>query len=860
MRIEVEPRRIVAGADLQLTVLITNTGSVISGYTIRLLGIDPAWVALDEAVPRLFPGESTVVTAQLQIPAELPAGERRVAVQVRAQTDDQLTAVEEVVLHVPGAPQVDVTLEPATVTAGRRAVFEAHVHNRGNTQVAATLLGVDEERALGYAVDPPQFALSPGEHATLALTVRGRRPLVGSPQPRPFELYVDADLTKEPSSGKPPARRRRTDPEPEPPPTPDGSPAAMGVLVQKPRLSRGALALGGLLLAITVFAVVITTAMDSLVSRSAADRDLALQVAQAQEAPVTSGSARLGGQVLLMSTGAPVAGVSVEVFDESDTAAPLATAATDDAGSWAVDALPAGIYKLLFRGAGFAEVWYPSAATDAEAAAVELAEGGRATNLAVLLGGVPATVSGTVQGADVAGATAVLELPLDVLEGTVVAPAAVQSGPEEEQRVPGAVVHSVPVGSDGEFTLADVPSPGIYDLVVTKPGYGEQVQRIDLAAGETRADLVIQLLDGDGSISGRVEGAQGPIGGASVAATFGETTVRTVSLTEDDPGAFTLRGLPTPGTYTVIVSSPGHASATLSLHLGPGQELTGVAATLGADAGTLGGTVSAPGGGGDVTVTVSDGSITRQTVTQSTDPVGSWSVSGLRIPSTYTVTFTRGDLDSQIVSVSLDGYGAVTSGAPAADQVDAAMRSATATLRGTVRQYQPDGGSAPVGNVTVSASSGTVEYTVTTASTGGLGSYALEELPPGTYTVTFTRRGTATTSEIITLGAAERQQLSPVLVAAASISGAVTDASGPVRGAVVHLYRAGEYGTAAPPHATTTADDAGHYRFTDVDAPGNYLIDVRRSASGVPLATSAPITLDASEQRSDVDLRISEGP
>ncbi|GAA1621652.1 hypothetical protein GCM10009790_00690 [Georgenia ruanii] len=871
MRIEVEPRRLTVapGEPTAVTVLITNTEDVIGGYALRFLGADPAWVRLDEPAPRLFPGESTVVTATLTLPAGVPAGARRMAVQVRELTGSEDIAIDEIVLDVPGARAVDVRLDPATVTGGRRAGFDVIVRNTGNTMVDAALVGSDDEHALSYRFTPARLLLGPGEHVGTELRVSAKRRLFGSPVPRAFELRVDERPARvpegplrdaaAPAPPGPPRRRRK------PSATeraaaaavPDTPPATMGVFLQRPVFSRSLVSLAGLVAAITVFALVITMALNSIVARSAADRDLALQVAQARAGAATSGTSGLSGQVLLISTGEPLVGVSVDVFDEAETSAPRATTASDEAGAWAFTDLPAGTFKLRLRGAGFAEVWYPAAATDAEAAPIEVAAGGVVDGLTVLLGGVPATVSGTVVGADVAGATARLELPLDspALAGQVpaadLAAGGGTSGPADAgaaggPRIPGAVVRTVPVGGDGEFALEQIPSPAVYDLVVTKPGFSEQVQRIDLAAGETRADLEIQILDGDGSIAGHVTGVGGPIGGATVTATFGETTARTVSLTQDDVGAFTLRGLPTPGTFTVVVSAEGHAPATLSLTLSPGQQLTGVAATLGAASGSLGGTVTAPGGGGGVSVTVTDGSDARQTVTQSMDPVGAWRLAGLRIPNTYTVTFTRADLESQVVSVSIDGYGNVTAGAAGPDRVDAAMRSATATLRGTVAQYKDakQTSKAPAPNVQVTASSGTAQYAVTTASLGGdVGVFVLENLPPGTYTVTFTRRGTSPISEIVTLEAAQVRTMNPVLVAPASITGKVTARDG-AGGLTVRLYPAAQYGTGAPPAATTTTAADGTFTFADVDAPAHYIVEVLRA--GVPAATSAPLTVEPS--------------
>lgn len=864
MRLDVAPRRLAtaSGEPVALAVEISNTGTVISGYTVRVLGADPSWVTVDEPRPRLFPGESTTVGVLLAPPDSMPAGERRVAVQVRELTGDQRTSVEEVVLEVEERRDLQVALDPTTVTAGRRGVFGVFLENRGNTTVRGRLLGTDPERKITFTFDPPRFDLAPGEHAVLELRAQARRRLFGSPEPRTFELRVDDGRRPAPPS-----------PELAPVPGPSGSsraavtshaldapaadgepPAAMGVLVQRPVFTRGLLALLGLLLAITVFALVITTALGSVVQQSAADRDLALAVAQARDQPAGAGTSAVSGQVLDLQTGEPVSDVSVEIFDEADTAAPVTTVSTGETGQFRLAALPAGTYKLRVIGSGLTATWYPASATDADAEPVTLTAGQTVDGLTVLVGGVPATISGTVVGDDVAGAVVRLELPLDgpVLEGRVTpetgeAPSVVSSG---------AVVRSVPVGGDGRFELTQVPSPAVFDLVTTRLGATTQVQRIDLAAGENRTGLEIQLLDGDGTISGLVTGADGPIGGASVVASFAGTAIRTVSLTQDQVGAFTLRGLPTPGTFTVVVSADGFAPATLTLDLGAGQQLTGVSATLGAASGALSGVVTAPGDPGGVTVTVTDGAVTRQTVTQSSAPVGSWSLSGLRIPSTYTVTFTRPDLESQVVSVSIDGFGRLTTGAASATGVDVTMRSATAVLTGTVRQRGP-GGVAPARNVQVTATSGAEQRVVTTSSTpeADAGRFVLENLPPGTWTVTFSRPGTQTLSTVVTLAAGQTESLEPVLVAPASVAGRVVTGATAVPGAIVELHLADRFGTAAPPVATVRTDDEGRYRFEDVDAPAFYLVQVRLSPGGSPVATSSAVQIEASQQRT-VDLQV----
>ncbi|GAB2618823.1 hypothetical protein GCM10027067_33610 [Pseudactinotalea suaedae] len=817
---------------------MTNTSEVIGGYSLRVLGVDPEWAGFDQPEPRLFPGESTTARLSLRLPDKSPAGDRALSIQVTDLQNPADVVVEEAILEIPAAPRSSIELDPPTLTGGSTGGYTAIVHNEGNTTQLLRLDAVDPEARTTFTFTPPELRLTPGSSAVVDLTVKARRPLVGDAALRPFTVRAAGPQVRET----------------------DGPPAVAGMFIQQPMFSRGLLGLMGLLVAITVFATVITIALSSIVQRTAADRDLALQVAQAREATSQTGRSEVGGSVVELSTGAPAAGVSVELFAADDPGTPLTTTATDDAGAFTFARLPAGEVLLRVRGAGFAEVWYPTAGAAADATPLTLVEGQSLDDLVVIVGGVPAAVSGAVVGDDVGGATVRVELPLEV------APLAGQVDPVAGE-VPstttggGALVRSVPISEDGTFEIADLPSPAVYDLVVTKPGFAPSAQRLDLAAGESRDGIELALLVGDGSIEGTVSGPDGPIGGAGVVATAGQARVETVSLTQDPVGGFVLRGLPTPGSYTVVVSADGYATATLTLSLTPGQQLTGVSVVLGRDQGTLGGTVTVPGSSaGGVTVTVSDGATTLQTVTRSTDPVGSWELSGLRVPGDYTVTFSRTDLESRVLSVSLDGFGLVTAGAASATSVDATMRSATAVLTGRVTQTRGEGSAQAVGNVVVTISSGSVERIVTTASTpsGDVGVYRIENLPPGTYTVTFARSGTRTTSEIVVLSAAQVRTLNPVLVAPARITGVVTQGGEPLAGRTVWLYRAAEYGTSAAPVAQTTTDASGGYALDDIEAPEHYVVEIR-TTGGTVVGSSAPFTLDASEDRT-VDIEVGEQP
>ncbi len=163
------------GAAIAVAVTITNTDDVISGYTLRCLGVDPAWVRMDHPEPTLFPGETTTVTVTIDLPAELPAGERRVAVQVRELTGLQRTTVEELVIDVAGAPRVDLRLEPSIATGGRWAVFGVTVENNGNTTVDGAVVGSDPEHAITFTFEPPGVPPEPGRAGLRRAAYQRRR-------------------------------------------------------------------------------------------------------------------------------------------------------------------------------------------------------------------------------------------------------------------------------------------------------------------------------------------------------------------------------------------------------------------------------------------------------------------------------------------------------------------------------------------------------------------------------------------------------------------------------------------------------------------------------------------------------------
>jgi hypothetical protein len=915
--IDINPRRleIRPGFAQQLTVTVTNTSDVIGGFTLRVLGADPGWVDAPEEPFSLFPDETRVLTLGIAVPAGIAAGERRIAIQVRELTPPEESAIEAVVLVVPRAPSLQLRADPPAVHAGRTGRFAILVDNTGNTTARGVFAAVDAERRTKVSFNPPTLDLAPGEHTVVDLKVTGRQPFLGSPLVRVLDLHLDDPDAPPPpavvpavpatpaSGGKHRTRRRRKKEKPvvaerETPPL------ANATFVQKPVVGRGSISLLGLVAAMTVFAIVITIALSRIVGQSAADRNLALQIASAQNAADTSsGTSSVAGTVRLLTSGNGVGSIGVLIYSASDPSTPIATTSTSKNGTYSIGQLAAGEYKLTFRGAGFSQLWYPQAIDAADASTVTLEPNTAQRNLNVSLGGVPATLSGTVHGDDVSGATLTLRTAdagaaaTSTTDGSStgsastagstggsgsiapalahppapgIAPVADGAGDAVAPTPAGAVVKTLPIASDGTFELTGIPSPSVYQIDLTKDGYATSTQLIDVGAGEDRSGLNLTLLKGDGVVSGTVTAQGKALENATLTATSGQTSVSTATLDAKSgkAGTFTLRGLPTPASFTIAVAKAGYVTQTLAVQLSAGQAVTGLAITLDSASGGLQGSVKISGGGaaGGVAVTVTDGTDTIQTSTRSSGNVGAWNVSGLAVPGTYTVTFARSDLASNTVSVALDGNGTITSSSQGngvtASSIAVTMRPATAVLSGTVKQTT-SGSATTLGEATITVTSGTSTYTVTSATkpSSDRGTYRLAGLSPGTYSVSVSSAGVRPVSTTLTLTAGSTTTYSPVLQRAASISGHVyrapcsasqTNCQAVPAGWVVELYRAADYpGTV---YKTTVTGSGGSFSFIDLDAPESYLLQARSSVDSEAAGTTPSFALAGSEQRANVRL------
>ena len=164
---------------------------------------------------------------------------------------------EEVDLEIGRIEDLQAAITPVTSHGRWSGRHTLAFTNRGNAVVSLRLSARDEDEELGFRIDPEQVLVPVGGSATARLQVRPRTPFLrGAPVRRPFRVVGEAD----PECST--ARGGVSDP---------NRPVLDGAIQQLPVLSRGAVALGVLLVAAIAGLVLVATTARTVVGARNAD-------------------------------------------------------------------------------------------------------------------------------------------------------------------------------------------------------------------------------------------------------------------------------------------------------------------------------------------------------------------------------------------------------------------------------------------------------------------------------------------------------------------------------------------------------------------------------------------------------------
>lgn len=827
MRVDVTPSRlrVAPGQETTFAVEVTNTGPVIRSLQLEVLGLALAAVVVDPPVIVLFPDERATATVTLRLPEGHPAGPQPLAVELSDPTDPLPPIIVPLELDIVEKPRLEVRVDPGNVFAGRRATFTGVITNTGNGVLRPRVTVVDPESVVTAMCTPDALVIPPGQHGIVRLDMVGKRPWMGAPGVRVLTVtatHVDAEAA---DRGDPPAED-----------------VATVSFVQRPWLGRRIFALAGLLMVATVLGLVFTASFKRVADATKANEDL-LKQSLGVDAPVVTGPpAAMAGRVVA-ATGAGIEGVAIELFDvERGGLTPVRATVTDAEGAFRVAALAKGTYRLKVTAAGFGEQWFADATGFADAQDLAVEEGQELAGLEMKLVGRPAALAGKVLGDDLDGVAVVVRLP--------------GAGG-------GATVKTVPVGADGAFGLAGLPAPATYEVVATAAVLTSEVRTVTVGPGDTLDGLTLLLRPGDGVVGGRVVDAAGVgIGGAAVTVASGTASQATVTLSggPDTAGRFEVRGLRTPGTYSLTVDRPGFARESRTLALDAQQTAPDLSIVLVPATGGLGGAVLDAGGRplGGVTVTVAGGDANRTTRTVSVvNPLapaalGAWTVGDLPVPGSYTVTFAAPGLTSQTLALEL------TTTQPQRFDTSVTLTSAVASVHGTVRELGSDADppTCDPADVVVTDCPGRlagVQVTLASASTTRQtvsadipsGTYRFDNVVPGAYTLTFSRVGSSPQTLFVELRAGEDRAIADVaLERQARIVGTVTTNGVGTPNVGVRIYRIGTYPNVVA--AATITDANGRFQIVGLEAPETYVVEFQVPAGG-PVRVSRTLFLRPGE-------------
>lgn len=692
--------QVVPGQTGRVPIDVTNNADVIDGVTAIVDGINPDWVRLERPLISLFPEASDQLELILDIPRNCPAGDYLVIVRIVSTIDADRQTVHDFWLTVSPVHELSLTLTPRIVTGGASAELTATIVNTGNTASAVTVDAVEPTREIDCTSDPANVVIPQDHEALIDITMRGTRPWFGDPVHRTVTITArtDDDVVVE----------------------------ELATFRQRPKIPRG------LLTALILAAIVLLWALIFLfvISELRRTDPPAKAVGSGfltgpDNIPISRVAATAQGIVTASTNGSPIPRITVEAMrvDADGELISVGSAATDDDGTYSLQSLIPGTYKLRFSADGYQTVWFEAGGDAATADTIRLDPLEVRDDLDVVMTGNTGRLLGQI-----AVPPDAVGVPLTVTATPV----------DNEGNATGEPIVTLTV-TDGMIDMSGLPTPGTYIITVSGEGFQTQQFEQTLTGGETTVMNTVQVSAQNGTIAGIVRDGNGrPLGGVAITARAGDLVLKSVTPTAGNVGQFQIIGLPTPQTYSLSFELPNYTSSTRALSLPAGGSATNLDVTLFGGSGTVTGVAVGAGGTpiGGATVTVRGDGFTSETTTLTTGGAGggagSFTVADLPVPGTYTISITAPGFQTESLSASFLGGGEQNVG-------QVTLLSATSQVSGTVTS-----GGSGLGGVKVSLSDGTARVRTTTSATNPAGSFGFAGTPPGSYTLTFERTGFAT--------------------------------------------------------------------------------------------------------------------
>ena len=693
-RIEVQP-----GARGTIELEVTNLRDVIDGISPRVHGLDPAHYSIPVPYVSVFPDAAEKIRIRLDLPRSFAAGEHEIMVELRSTVDGGASVEHKLTLVVLPVGEVAAKLKPKAHTGGSKAEFDIELVNTGNTTLDLVVDAADAERVLKVEAEPIFVRVPNGRTATSRITAKGRRPFFGSPVSRTITVTAENSDHQMAETFLFTQKARL--------PTGVGTIAilativALWALVFMWAISNVFAGESAAKTAGEGFATTGPTSLDIAGVNGSIDGKV-LNAAGEGIPRLTVSATRVGSD--------DPAVASVATDDTGAFSIPVLP------GSYTVQVGGEGFATTDFV-AGEIKV-EPTTPTDAGELVLAGKSGViRGRIIAETQDGSPAVFSITVNPVvdDIVGdpivANTVIEEDGSYVIAGLATPAQYQLTLMAEGFAPQTIIAEVEGGADivlntrrlgagsghitgrvlngtaplggvtvtltagdlmlesttpttgtdvGVYVFEGLESPNTYLLTFSLDGFSTESVALQIGPGEDFAADDLQMLRGTGEVSGIVRDTGGnPLGGATVTIVGAKTSVAVQTLTADAVGVYRVTGLPTPGNYSVTVTLDGYLSATRLLELGDRSSAADFDVTLGVETASVSGIASIGGTAtGGVTITLSDGVLSRTTDSVSTPTAGAYTFPD--VPAgVYTLTFEAGS-ESYVLLLDLDPGDVIT--------------------------------------------------------------------------------------------------------------------------------------------------------------------------------------------------------
>jgi hypothetical protein len=201
------PAVIVTPGDIATTTLtVRNDSDIVEAYDLKVVGDCADWTTVEPARVSLYPGTSETVTIRLEPPRspEIRAGEMPLGVRVLPNEHPESVRVLDTTVTVGDFHELRTELSPRRRRGWLRGRYLLAVRNEGNTPVRVRFTPGQPGEELGFAFDPAEPRLEPGESTEVALRVRTAKPVwFGNPVVWPFTVdTTEVEERQEPEGSR----------------------------------------------------------------------------------------------------------------------------------------------------------------------------------------------------------------------------------------------------------------------------------------------------------------------------------------------------------------------------------------------------------------------------------------------------------------------------------------------------------------------------------------------------------------------------------------------------------------------------------------------------------------------------------